>query len=271
MVEIPESPEFFARYGPWALVAGASEGIGAEFARQLAEHGLSLVLLARRKGPLEALADEIRARHGIEVRCVAIDLGSPDLLETVRQGIEGIEVGLLVYNAAVSRIGGFLDSSLEEQFAILDVNCRGPVTLAWELGRRMAERGRGGLILMSSIAGNQGSPLIATYAASKAFNTVFGESLWGELQRQGIDALAFLAGATRTPSFESSNARTQGSWPPVMEPGPVAREALAALGRRPSAVAGRSNRFASFVLSHLLSRKRAVRTMTRQMFSMYGN
>ena len=261
---------FASRYGPWAVVAGASEGLGAEFARQLAARGLHLVLIARRSGPLEQHARALADAFGVQTRALAVDLASPDLLRTLRERTAGLEVGLLVYNAAQSVIGPYLEQDVAAHLRMIDVNCRAPVVLVHELGRGMAARRRGGIILMSSIAGLQGSALIATYAATKAFDLVLGEALWEELRGQGVDVLAFLAGATRTPNFEGSNPRTTSVLSAPMEPEPVVREALAALGTRPSAVAGRINRLSAFVMTRLLPRRRAVETIGKAMRARYA-
>jgi short-subunit dehydrogenase len=260
-------PEFRARYGPWAIVAGASVGLGAAFAEELASAGLNLVLIARRAQQLEALAAELRARHGVEVRLLAIDLAAPDLLEQLRAGTDGLDVGLLVYNAASVLIGPFLEQTLAEKLRVIDVNCRGPLILADELGRRMVARGRGGILLMASLAATLGSPLVATYAATKAFNLVLAEGLWDELSGRGIDVLACRPGAVRTPNFEESAPVGK---VPLMEPRAVAQEALAQLGRgAPSMVPGWMNRLGNFVLGRMLSRRAAVRMMGRATRSMY--
>jgi short-subunit dehydrogenase len=258
---------FRAKYGPWALVAGASEGIGAAFAEELAGRGLHLVLLARRLPPLDEVAQTIRAAHGVEVRTAAVDLGAPSMLDDVRRATDGLEVGLVVYNAAAALIGPFLDQPLADKLRVLDVNCRGPVILADELGRAMARRGRGGIILMSSLAGTQGTALVATYAATKAFNLVLAEGLWDELREHGVDVLACRAGATRTPAFERSNSAPGPA--PLMDPQPVAAEALAALGKTPSMVPGTVNRAVAFFMQRVMPRKAAVATMgsaTRKMY-----
>jgi short-subunit dehydrogenase len=255
------------KYGPWALVAGASEGIGAAFATELARGGLDVVLVARRAEPLEALAATLRTTFGVQVRVASIDLASPDLLEAVRFATAGLEIGLLVYNAAYSMIGPFLDQPLADKLRILDVNCRAPVILADELGRAMVERGRGGIILMASIAGAQGSAFITTYAASKAFDLVLAEGLWDELRERGVDVLGCRAGATRTPAYEKSKPAVESG--PVMEPEAVAVEALAALGKKPSMIAGTFNGMAAFFMGRVMSRKRAVMTMGRAMRKMY--
>jgi short-subunit dehydrogenase len=262
---------FRSRYGPWAVVAGASEGLGAQFAAQLAAKGLNVVAVARRRELLDRLASEIGDTHGVEVRTIALDLSLPDAAATLRERTRDLEVGLVVYNAALSRIGSFLESDVADQLRMLDLNCRTPLILAHEFGREMVARGRGGLLLMSSMSGLQGSPLITTYAATKAFDTVLGEGLWAELRSSGVDVLAFLAGATRTPNYESSRPRKLTRFAPaVMEPAQVAAEALAALGTAPSAIAGRGNRLGSLLMNRLLPRRLAVGIMDRTTRSMYG-
>ena len=258
--------DFRARYGPWALVTGASEGIGESFARALATRGLDLLLVARRPEPLEALAVGLRAAHGIRVRTATADVARPDLLAAMDALAGGDEVGLVVHNAAFSALGPFLDRPLDDLMKVIDVNCRAPLMLAHHFGRKMAARGHGGIVLMSSLAGGQGTPIVASYAASKAFEIVLAEGLWDELRPAGVDVLACRAGPTRTPSYEASRPRKK---VPMMEPGPVAEEALAALGRKPVVVAGKLNRAVNFVMQRLLSRPAAIRFMgssTRRMY-----
>jgi short-subunit dehydrogenase len=258
--------DFRARYGPWALVTGASEGIGECFARALASRGFGLLLVARREGPLEALAAELRSAHGVEVRTASADVGRPDLLAVLDTLAGDAEVGLVVHNAAFSALGPFLDRPLDDLLKVIDVNCRAPLAMAHHFGRKMVERRRGGILLMSSLAGGQGCPMVVSYAASKAFEIILAEGLWDELRPAGVDVLACRAGPTRTPSYEASRPRKK---VPIMEPMPVVEEALAALGRKPVVVAGRLNRAVNFVMQRLLSRRAAVRFMgnsTRQMY-----
>lgn len=193
---------FLQRYGPWAVVAGASKGIGLEFAKELASRGLNLVLLARDPGPHEDTAASIRSDYSVEVRPVIIDLANPHVSAQLAPHIAGVEVGLLIYNAAHSYIGEYVEQSLESKLATIDVNCRGLVLLTSLFAEKMVARGGGGILLMSSMAGFQGSCLVSTYAATKAFDTVLGEGLWTELGPKGVDVLVCVAGATLTPSFE---------------------------------------------------------------------
>lgn len=252
------SGSFVQRYGPWALVAGASEGIGASFARALAGRGLSLVLVARRSGPLEKLAGELEAEFGVQTRCVEGDLGSLDFLNALLTACAEVDLGLVVYNAAHSPIGEFTGLPLEDVLKVVDVNVRGPVTLLHGLLPGMAERGRGGVILMSSLAGNTGAPHVATYAASKAFNKILGQGLWYELKRHRVDVLVCISGAVRTPGYAQAADRDA---PGTLDPGQVAERALRGLGRKPAVIPGGVNRIADFVINRLLPRRTAVNIM----------
>ncbi len=260
-------PEARARYGPWAVVAGASEGLGEQFALQVAAWGLNVVLVARRGDLLTQVAARIAARHAVETRAVAADLASAGAVATIQEHTEGLQVGLLVYNAALSVVGPFFDESVDRHLAELEVNCRKPLELVHHFGRPMLEQGRGGILLMSSLAGGQGSPCIAHYGATKAWNRVLAEGLWDELRERGVDVVACSAGAIRTPRYVSELGAVDDSARvpvrvPVMEPCDVAAEALAALGSgAPSMIPGRANRAAAFVLQRLLPRSTAVRLM----------
>ena len=258
---------FPTRYGKWALVAGASEGLGAEFATQLAARGLNLVLIARRKELLEQLATQLTHDHAIEVRTLPLDLAREDIGELVEAATGDIEIGLLVYNAALSMIGPYFDISLEDHLNEIAVNCRAPLTLSYLLGQRMLKRRRGGIILMSSLSSSQGSPLITNYSATKAYNRLLAEGLWDELRRQGIDVLACSASSVSTPGYlASAPGRTSVS---AMTPRAVVSETLAALGKQPVVIPGWTNRVANVVMQRLLPHKTAIILMGRVLRGMY--
>jgi uncharacterized protein len=249
------------RYGPWAIVAGASEGLGEAFARALAEARLNLVLVARRQALLDEVAAHLCATHRVEARPIPLDLGLPDAASRLAEATRGLDVGLLVYNAAFAPVGNFLELLPEDHQRVIAVNCSTPVLLCREFGQRMAARGRGGILLMSSLAGLHGSPGISHYAATKAYNLILAEGLWAELRSRGVDVLGCCAGATLTPGYRSNPAPRRLVMPPVMHPDEVVRQALGALGRRPSIVPGRWNRIASFLMG-LMPRRRAVLLMS---------
>lgn len=237
-----DATSFAQRYGPWALVAGASDGIGECFARQLAEAGIHVALLARRKPLLEELAADIRDQHGVETRPIVADLTDAGIGDTVAQATADLDMGLLVYNAgAVHGARKFHDQPVDHAMTLVHLNCRGPVLLAHQLGGRMRERGSGGIILLTSMAAACGSSYTATYGATKSFELILAEALWHELAPHGVTAMSVVAGATRTPSMLASNEHFE-SYPNLMEPEEVARGALAHLGKGPCWVAGDLNR-----------------------------
>lgn len=261
---------FRARYGPWALVTGAAQGLGAEFARQLAARGLRLVLVDCEAAPLAERVGELKASHGVELEAVVVDLSGPDFLASLGPLLDDLEIGLLVSSAARSPIGRFLEQPLPELDAVLQLNCRAPLVLSHELGHRMLSRGRGGLILVSSLSGRRGTPLVAHYAATKAYNQILGEGLWAELREQGIDVLALAPGVTDTPGFERSQPERNSLPGRLVQDCPaVVAEALGALGRTPSLVPGRANRLASLVLERLLPRRAAIRLLGDNMRKLY--
>jgi len=250
--------EFKSRYGPWAIVAGASEGLGAAFAEGLARRGLNLLLLARRTELLGALAEKLTTECGVEVRCAACDLADPGLDAQLASFTETVDIGLVVYNAAYAPVGHFLEQSTEALLRVVDVNVRGPLLFARRFAPAMVARRRGGILLMSSMAGFQGAPRIATYAASKAFNTVLGEGLWSELGHQGVDVLVTCAGAVRTPNYlKSAGAEAPGT----LDAAQVVESSLSALGKRPSLIPGFINQLGRFVLGRILSRRSAIAIM----------
>ena len=194
------------RYGPWALVAGASEGLGAAFADTAASHGLNVVLVARRQEALEATAQEICERRGVETRGVVANLGQAAEVERALEEVRDLEIGTLICNAAREPQGPFVDIALDDHLDALEVNCRAPMVLAHALGRPMVARKRGAIVLVSSLGGLCGLPVFSSYGASKAFDWNLGECLWYELSPHGVDALTYVVGSTRTPNLERSGA-----------------------------------------------------------------
>jgi short-subunit dehydrogenase len=252
--------DFLQQYGPWAVVAGASEGMGAEFARALAARGLNVVLVARRAAMLDELATTLRAAAAVEVRTLAVDLAGADCVKRITEGTTGLEVGLLVYNAALAPHGRFIDTPVDEHLAALEVNVRTPTALAHHFGKAMAMRKRGGLVLLSSLTAFQGSPFVTTYGATKSYNLALAEGLWFELRDAGVDVLSVAAGATKTPNFLKA-AKTA---PGILEPAAVVADALRALGHRPLTIPGWFNRIASFFMRRFLPRALTISIMGQQ-------
>lgn len=234
----PRMSRFKEKYGPWALVTGASSGIGEQFARQLADRGLNLMLVARREERLRALAEELRARAGIEARVASVDLGTEDFLTEVERATEGLEIGLLVNNAGFAVTGDFLDNDIGAEEQMLQVNCRAPLLLAHAYGRPMRARGRGGMIFLGSAVGFTAVPTWSHYAATKSYDMLVAEGISNELRKAGVDVLALCPGTTRTGFQEESGTSDL----LALEPKDVVRVGLRSLGRRTTVVPGLVNK-----------------------------
>lgn len=223
-------------YGPWAVIAGGSEGVGAGFAQLLAEAGINLVLVARNPEPLEQTADVCR-RHGVEVRAVAADLtADPD---SVFAATADLEVGLYIHNAgANTHSHEFLDGSAEDFQNVIDLNITAPLRLIRHFGTPMRDRQRGGILLVGSLTGYVGSVRHTIYGGTKAFSRVFAESLWLELREHGVHVLELVLGVTRTPAMQRVGLDFDAAGVPVSDPVDVAREGLRHLADGPVRVAG---------------------------------
>jgi len=254
---MPTPTGFRDRYGPWALVTGASSGIGEQFARGLAARGLDLLVAARRLERLEALAEELRGNHGVEVVPVAVDLAGGDAVDTLEAACRDRDIGLVVSNAGLGMKGLHADADPDRLDDMLAVNCRVPTLLARAFAPRLADRGRGGFVLVGSIEGFQGYPWSAAYAATKGFVHSLGEGLWGELHPRGVDVLVVAPGGTDTDILarQGIDKRTLVG---LMTPEDVAERSLARLGRGPVYVVGGSNKILVGVL-RVLPRRVALR------------
>jgi len=258
------------KYGQTALVAGASEGIGAAFATRLAAEGMDLVLIARRIQPLQQLADLLENKYKVIVLCIPCDLGDTDVLHQIQETSKGREINLLVYNAAVSFIGPFIANSTGDHIRAAQVNMLTPLNMVHFFGEKMLTKGKGAIILMASLAGFQGSGYISVYAATKAFNRVLAESLWYEWKNKGVDVIGCIAGATATLNYMNTNPEKTGFLTPkVLAPARVVNECFGKLGKQPSFITGRGNRLASFIMQRLLPRKLAVNIMGDNIRKMY--
>lgn len=225
------------------MIAGASEGLGAAFADALASVGFDLILIARREHSLTSFADEIRQKYSVEVSSVICDLSTSDAAGQIVDTIGSKCVDFLIYNAASSYIGDFLNMQALKQKEIMQVNMLTLLTLVHSFGSKMAERRRGGVLLMTSIAGFQGAGYLAAYAATKAFIHTLAEGLWYEWKNSGVDITACCAGAISTPNFIRTNpGKSSILEPPPQQPEKVVAECLRRIGTTPSFVCGRGNK-----------------------------
>ena len=224
------------KYGEWALVTGASAGIGLEFARALAREGMSIVLTARREDRLNALAAELKEQYHVDTRVVAVDLAATDGADRLADAVADLPIAFLVNNAGFGYAGRFDKLATDRLRSMVVVNCVVPVVLTSRIMPAMVKRGRGAVIIVGSVAGRQPLPLHAVYSATKGFDLLFGEGLWGELRGTGIDVLVIEPGPTAT-EFQAVAGESVGA--DHGEPAEnVVRVALDALGKQPSVISG---------------------------------
>ena len=251
---------FKEKYGPYALVAGGSDGLGYAYAEAVAKRGLNLVLIARQEERLKAAAARLKDTYKIDVIAITADMAD---FEDVKARINALDfsIGLLVYNAAYAPIGLF-ENTAEDRLALAAaVNVKSPLLLTKLLSEPMIRQKRGGIVLMSSLAGGQGSPKLATYAATKSFNAVLAEGLWKELKPHGIDVIACCAGAILTPGYQQAEKAKPA--PGTMKASEVAEQTLNALGKGPIVIPGITNKIGRFVLTRIMSIKAAVNLMSK--------
>lgn len=254
---------FVDRYGPWAVVTGASDGIGRAFAGHLAAAGVSVVLVARRREVLQALATELERRHGVATEVVAADLATRAGREAVEDATRGRDVGLLVASAGFGTSGPFLAGDLDVELGMIDVNCGALLAQSHHFAERFAERGRGGLVLLSSLVAFQGVPRAANYAATKAYVQTLAEALRVELKPHGVDVLACAPGPVDS-AFATRAHMQMGA---TVTPEAVAEGALAALGRRTTVAPGALSKLLTSSL-RTLPRAGRVRVMQKVMAGM---
>lgn len=226
-----ETSTFAETYGPWAVVAGASDGTGAAFAHELAARGVHVVLVARRR----ALLEELAASLPVESRVVVLDLSQPGAADELAATTASLDVGLVVYNAGADpHSTPFLDQPFEDLQSLVHRNCATVLETSHRFGARLVARGRGGLVLVTSGAAWVGGATIAAYGATKAFDLVLGEALWAEWRPHGVDVLSLVLGATDTPSLRRTLEQHGGDLGELAQPADVAREALDHLADGPT-------------------------------------
>ena len=217
------------KFGPWAIVTGASSGIGEQFARQLAASNINLVLVARRLPALKKLGDSLAREYGVSYRVVKADLAEENFLNDIIKATEDIEVGLVVSNAGVGATREFLTADLPTLLESVRVNISAHVQLTYHFGKLMVKRGRGGILLISSLMGLQGVPYMADYGAAKAYILSLAEALHTELKASGVNVAALLPGPVATPMLEELGLASQDSSMKPMSPEQCAAEGLKAI------------------------------------------
>lgn len=244
------------RFGPWAIVTGASSGIGAEFARQLARSGLNLVLVARREQLMQALGEELHAKYNIEFRVISADLRTDDFMKDIIAATADLDIGLLISNAGAGQPGAFLSAEQAELMDTVRLNVRSHLAMVHHFGKRLARRGRGGIVLVSAMGAGDGLPYMSNDAATKAYILSLGKGLNSEFAPLGIHVSVLQPGPTDTPVIEQF-----GFDPALMPVKPMAvdqcvAEGLTALNaNKPSHLTGRMNRWMDFLIPARIKRQ----------------
>ncbi len=252
------------KYGEYALVTGASSGIGKEFAIALAKEGFNLVLIARRKRELDNLAQELQEEMGIKVLLYSIDLTSPNAIEKLDTFTQALNIGLVVLNAGMQTHGSFVKTSLEEQEKMLNLNAMVPMKMAYIFANRFVEKGSGALVFLASTFAYQAVPFFSNYAASKSYILNFAEALHVELAPKGIDVLALSPGLTKTEMPEKIAMDFSKMPISIMEADTVVKKALHALDEQKSSVTpGGRNKMMAFMAQRMMPRSAIA--------SMFGN
>ncbi len=241
------------KYGPWAVVTGASAGIGAQFARQLAARKFNLVLAARRMERLQKLADELSRENAIECRPISIDLSKEESASELNEATSTVDAGLLINNAGMGYYGLVTKQDPRRYPTMIRLNCTTVALLAHYFAKRFVERGRGGMVIVASTASFQGTAHMSLYGATKGFDLLLAEAMAQELKGSGVDVLALCPGVTAT-EFQGS---AGGASHAGADPGGVARDALKALGRKPVVISGALNKV-QVVSERLFPRKLVV-------------
>ncbi len=247
--------DFLKCYGSWSLIAGAAEGIGAAFAEALASKGMNIIMVDSNEQAMKELSERMIRNNRINVIAVLQDLSEKTAWQKCMDVIRDLDCRLLIYVPAYSKVQPFITNTPDDIDRYLDLNCRTPSKMVLEFAKRLKDKGHGGIILMSSLAGHIGTPYVAAYAATKAFNTILAESLSGEFSNSRIDITVCCAGPTRTPTYLANlrGAPTGGST--LMDPAIVANYALKNLGKKTVCIPGFRNRFYYFLLTRILPRR----------------
>lgn len=229
-----EKKRLLTKYGQWAIVTGASSGIGLEIAEQLAKAGFNLVINGRNEKALNEIKNAFRTDYKVDVRSVAADVSQADALEEIYLATEGLNIGLLVVSAGYGSSGLFLRTSIYNEVNMLRVNCEALLSLTHYYGKKFAAQKRGGIILMSSMVAFQGVPYAANYAATKAYVQTLAEALAVELKKENVDVLAAAPGPVESGFGQRSNMNMN----IALKPGEVGVPILKALGRQTTVLPG---------------------------------
>lgn len=257
------------RYGGWALIAGAAEGIGKAFSMLLAEKGQHLVMVDIHKEALHNLSRQIETTYGVQTQCITHDLEDEHSVHLCMEAIRKIDCRLMIYVAAYSKVRPFLSNNTNELKRFVHLNSMTPLLLVHDFAEMIGNKGSGGIILMSSLAGLVGPRYVAPYAATKAFNIILAEALYHEFKEKKIDIQACCAGITLTPTYLTSLGEKKNQVKNAMKAEKVAISSLQNLGRKAIHIPGWKNRLNYFFLTQILPRSCSALMVSQYMKKLY--
>ena len=265
-LSIKEKSRLKSKYGDWAVVTGATSGIGLELACQLADAGFNLIIVSRNLEKLKNVQDEIEALSNVIIIIVSADVSKSEDIDKIISASQGLNIGLLVASAGYGTSGNFINNSIFEEVNMLRLNCEGLLILTHYFGQQFVQKKRGGIILMSSMVAFQGTPYASNYAATKAYVQTLAEGLREELKPYGIDILAAAPG----PVQSGFGLRAKMTMSMALTPSQVGVPILNALGKTTTVLPGLLTKFLVYSL-RMVPRKIKVKIMKKVMAAMTGH
>ncbi len=258
------------KYGPWALITGGATGLGKAFAKEIAGQGVNIIIVDIREEDSKKAAQLIEDRFKVSAKYIILNLAREDILDVIEVETKGLEIGLVINNAGIASLGPLITADKQKLNNILDVNCRATMLLSYHFVKQMAKRKKGGIVVVSSLAGTVGTSQFTAYSASKAFGINFGEALWEEMRPYNIDVKVLVLGSVNTPAYHWLNPDTKSLAIKMMEVEEVAKEGLSILGKnKPTHVVGSKNRLAFAFMKLFFSRKKAVEVTAQNVKKLY--
>lgn len=240
---------FKIKYGDWAVVTGATSGIGAELSSQIAAKGINVVLVARKEKELETQASLLKERYRVLTKCISADLATQEGVEKVKQIKE--EIGLLVLAAGLEVNGAYEKTSIEQELKVVQINVVATLQLTHHFSKAMVQRKKGGILLIASLSGQMPNPYFSNYAGTKAYVLNLGASLYGELKPKGVDISILSPGLTNTPMVADNGMDWSKTPMKAMDPSVVAEIGLNGLGKSMLSVPGGKNKMMAMMAKHM--------------------
>ncbi|MEH6344801.1 MAG: SDR family NAD(P)-dependent oxidoreductase [Bermanella sp.] len=263
---------FKQQYGQWAVVIGGTSGIGESLSDLIAQQGINIILVARQKSVLVSKANDLSHRFSVEVKTIQADLSDANDITKVIEQTQELDVGLFIPCAGLETHGALIDIPLEEELRLLQLNVISTLSLTRHFSQLFSNKGKGGILLVSSMSGHAPSPYTANYSGSKAYVLQLGLSLHWEMKQKGVDVTVLSPGFTTTPMTKAFDELREGAENPfpVLTPNQVANEALNALGKQPLIIPGRKNRFMISIMRRVLTTVKGINLAGKMVEKVYG-